>query len=148
VTRDNLEEKAGTQIKRTWKVIPESENTRLNLSWSKRVSHSRRAAPHEGQCVAACSHQVLFTQLPELLELLGDQQLSTSYGAPHLPEDCEQRAKSLEADRPPSPSVCPPGNVQRTFLNVFPEDSFGEIISFLRGKWQKGGSVFVCGSAS
>ncbi|TNN42327.1 hypothetical protein EYF80_047498 [Liparis tanakae] len=43
--------------------------------------------------------QVLFTQLPELLELLGDQQLSTSYGAPHLPEDCEQRAKSLEPDR-------------------------------------------------
>ena len=37
------------------------------------------------------THQILLTQLPELLELLGYQELSTSYSTPHLSEDYKHR---------------------------------------------------------
>lgn len=44
------------------------------------------------------THQILLTQLPELLELLGYQELSTSYSTPHLSEDYKhtQRQSVLE----------------------------------------------------
>ncbi len=62
------------------------------------------------------THQVLLTQLSELLKLLGDQKLSTSYSAPHLPEDYKD-TQSLDRDKP---AVHPfkPAHTVRTHFTV------------------------------